>query len=87
MKDNVMGIFFTICVILLVLAFWLAFALIILGGTVCRKSIGHDLFGWHDCEPDDQNAKVKTGICRYCDGKCEMDYEGNWHLMQNPDVA
>lgn len=82
-----MGIFSTICVILFVLVFWLAFVLIILGGTVCRKSIGHDLFGWHDCESDNQNTKVKTGICQYCGEKCEMDYDGNWHLTQNLDVA
>jgi len=57
------------------------FLLILLGATICRKSIGCGLFGWHDCKIDDPAAKIKTGKCRYCGGKCEMDYEGNWHLM------
>ena len=82
-----MEIFFAICVILMVFTAWSVFALIILGGTICRKSIGHDLFGWHDCEPDDPNAQIKTGICRYCGRECRMEYDGNWRLTKNADAA
>ncbi len=72
-----------VCVILLIMLFSAVSIIIVLAGTTCRKSIGHDIFGWHDCKIDDPDAKIKTGICKYCGKKCEMDWDGNWNIADN----
>lgn len=45
---------------------------------VFRKRIGHDLLGWHDCEPSGTDGVSATGICKYCGQKCLQDSQGNW---------
>ena len=50
----------------------------ILGLTICRKSIGHDIFGWHDCDVEGCDGASLVGTCKYCGQKCMMDSQGNW---------
>lgn len=35
--------------------------LIVLAATVCRKQIGHGLFGWHEYD--------ENGVCKFCGQK------------------
>ena len=45
---------------------------------VFRKSIGHDILGWHDCDETGFDGASATGTCKYCGKKCLQDSQGNW---------
>jgi len=63
-------------------AILLAVALSALGlcvlGLIFRKSIGHDILGWHSCDVEGHDGASFTGTCKYCGKKCMMDSQGNW---------
>lgn len=54
------------------------FIVIILAATCCRKCIGHDILGWHDCDVEGCDGASLVGTCKYCGQKCMMDSQGNW---------
>ena len=46
---------------------------------VFRKSIGHDIMGWHECDNiTGFDGCSKHGICKYCGKECMQDGQGNW---------
>lgn len=47
-------------------------------GFVFRKSIGHDILGWHDCDATGFDGASATGTCKYCGKECLQDSQGNW---------
>lgn len=51
-------------------------------GTIFKKSIGHDVFGWHDCTPTGFDGASMVGKCKYCGKKCLMDSTGDWFTIE-----
>ena len=68
----------------------LIFALIVLcpigfmvmAATIFRKSLGHDVLGWHDCDATGFDGASATGTCKYCGKECLMDSQGNWFTRE-----
>ena len=71
MNINVLAVIFGILGFLMALFLILCF--------VFRKSIGHDIMGWHDCDNIiGSDGCSKHGICKYCGKECMQDGQGNW---------
>ena len=51
-------------------------------GKIFKKSIGHDVFGWHDCTPTEFDGASMVGKCKYCGKKCLMDSTGDWFTIE-----
>lgn len=43
-----------------------------------RKSVGHDLLGWHECDGGEAKGEVVVGKCSVCGEECYLDDEGIW---------
>lgn len=47
---------------------------------IFRKSIGHDILGWHKVDKIDSfNGANFHGKCVYCGEDCIQDSQGNWY--------